>query len=535
MGRVYRVGLRRRSVASDPLKTALGSLRNSERVLQFFRTFLRHSHGEYRGRPFDPLPFQQDIIRGIFDPMTPAGLRQVREVLLMLPRKCGKTTLAAGIGLDRLYDGEQGGQVVVAANSRDQASLLFNAAADSVEQHPALYARSIVSRSLKRITDKASRSTLRVISADATTAHGLDLTCWIYDELHAAPNDELLNVLRTSVGARREPLGIVISTAGFDLLSPLGQMYEHAKRWLHDPSIDPYFYAALFEAGEDDAWDDPATWHKANPALGEFRSLEEMEIAAQRAQQIPSQQDAFKRLYLNIWTAQESSWLDMQAWDACASQIDDAELAGKTAYMGLDLSTTIELTSLVAIIPHNDRLVLRAWNWLPEDGLVEREKRDRVPYRQWAKDGRLELTPGNAIDLKYITQRVEQIASGFNVQRISFDRWGSVAVEQELTAAGVPMVLFGQGFAFMSAPTKELQTRILRKELAHNGCPLLRWQASNCIVSGDAAGNLKIVKQDRFKHRKHIDAIVAGVMAMAGVMAGAGPDYSALLRDPIII
>ena len=207
MGRVYRLGLRRRSAATDPLKTALGSLTGSQRVLAFFRQFLLHSHGEYRGRPFDPLDFQQRIIRDIFDPVTPAGRRRVREALLMLPRKCGKTTLASGVGLYMLYDGEAGGQVVCAANSRDQASLLFNAAADAVEQHPTLRARSIVSRSLKKITDKASRSTLRVISADATTAHGLDLTCWIYDELHAAPNDELLNVLRTSVGARREPLG----------------------------------------------------------------------------------------------------------------------------------------------------------------------------------------------------------------------------------------------------------------------------------------------------------------------------------------
>jgi phage terminase large subunit-like protein len=308
------------------LKDTLGSLIGAERIMHFFRTLLKHSHGEYRGKPFEPLPFQQDIIRAIFDPLTADGRRQVREALLMIPRKGGKTTLSAGLALHSLYDGEQGGQVVVAANSReansrDQASLLFNAAADCVEQSPVLAARSIVSRSQKRITDRVSRSTFRAIAAESGTAHGLDLNAWIYDELHAATNDELLNVLRTSVGARREPLGIAISTAGFDLTSPLGQMYEHGKRWLADPTIDPYFHASMYEADEGDAWDDPVTWHKANPALGLFRSLEEMEIAAQRAQQIPSQQDAFKRLYLNIWTQQGSSWLDMRAWDACKRDI----------------------------------------------------------------------------------------------------------------------------------------------------------------------------------------------------------------------
>ncbi len=337
MPRLRRTGLRRRGGQADALQQTLGSLKGSERVLAFFRTFLRHSNGDYRGRPFEPLPFQQDIIRAIFDPQTPDGRRKVREALLMIPRKGGKTSLSAGLGLYALYDGEPAGQVVVAANSRDQASLLFNAAADAVEQDPVLRARSIVSRSAKRITDRISRSTLRALAAESGTAHGLDLTCWIYDELHAATNDELLNVLRTSVGARREPLGIVISTAGFDLESPLGHLYEHAKRWQVDPSLDPYFHASIFEASESDPWDAPATWHKANPALGSFRSLEEMEISANRARQVPSQQDAFKRLYLNIWTSQESSWLDMATWDACAETRNDAELLDQTAYFGLDL------------------------------------------------------------------------------------------------------------------------------------------------------------------------------------------------------
>ena len=535
MPRLYRKALRRRSQEQDALKSRLGDLSGSERVLTFFRSFLMHSNGQYRGKPFDPLPFQQDIIRSIFDPRLADGRRKVREALLMLPRKCGKTTLSAGLGLYALYDGEQGGQVVVAANSREQASLLFNAAADAVEQHPILRGRSIVSRSQKRITDRVSRSTFRAIAAESGTAHGLDLTCWIYDELHAAANDELLNVLRTSVGARSEPLGIVISTAGFDLMSPLGQLYEHGKRWLEDSTIDPHFHASIFEASVSEAWDDPATWHKANPALGAFRSLEEMEIAAQRAQQIPSQQDAFKRLYLNIWTAQESSWLDMNAWDACTSDIADSLLAGQPAFFGLDLSSTIDMTALTAIIPLGDRLVVRNWNWLPTEGLIEREKRDRVPYRKWAMEGRLELTPGSAIDLAFISERVRAIAEGFETLRISFDRWGSTSVSQQLTEAGLLMVQTGQGFASLSAPTKALQASILRGELAHNGCPLLRWQASNCIVQSDAAGNIKPVKQDRFRHRKHIDSIVAAVMAMDGVQRGVEPSISAFLDNPITL
>jgi phage terminase large subunit-like protein len=496
---------------------------------------VRHTNGAYRGQCFEPLPFQKKILEGIFDPQLPDGRRKVREALLMIPRKGGKTTLSAGLALHALYDGERAGQVVVAANSRDQASLLFNSAADAVEQDPILRSRSIVSRSLKRITDRVSLSTLRAISAESGTAHGLDLTCWIYDELHASANDELLNVLRTSVGARHEPLGIVISTAGFDLESPLGHLYEHAKRWEADPSIDPYFHASIFEATESDPWDDPATWHKANPALGYFRSLEEMEISANRARQIPSLQDAFKRLYLNIWTAQESSWLDMPAWDACAQQVAADELHGRTAYFGLDLSSNIDLTALVAIIPLDDRLVLRAWCWLPAEGMLEREQRDRVPYSRWAKEGRIETCPGSAIDLSFIVARIKVIAKSFNVARISFDRWGSTSVSQELTADGLPLVPVGQGFASMSAPTKALQAAVMQKQISHNGCPLLRWQAANCTVQSDPAGNIKPVKQDRFRHRKHIDSIVAAVMAMDGVTRAAGPGLLDFLSNPITL
>ena len=465
MPRLYRRALRRRDEARDSLQDALGARQGAERVMAFFRLFLRHGHGEYRGKPFEPLPFQEAILRGIFDPRLTDGRRRVREALLMIPRKGGKTILSAGLALHALYDGEHSGQVVVAANSRNQAGLLFNTAADAVEQHPVLAARSIVSRSAKRITDRVSRSTFRALAAEAGTAHGLDLTCWIYDELHAAAHDELLNVLRTSVGARREPLGIVISTAGFDLTSPLGQLYEHGKRWLADPSIDPYFHASIFEAGERDPWDDPATWRKANPALGSFRSLEEMEIAAQRARQIPSQQDAFKRLYLNIWTAQESSWLDMAAWDACAEDVQDSDLHGREAFFGLDLSSTVDLTALAALVPMDDgKVVLRTWNWLPEGGLLEREQRDRVPYRRWAREGRLELTPGSAIDLEYITARVGQIAKQFKPIWVSFDRWGSTSVSQKLTDEGLTMVATGQGFASLSPPTKALQAAVLRRQ-----------------------------------------------------------------------
>jgi phage terminase large subunit-like protein len=535
MPKLHRRGLQRRVSVIDPIQQALGTLKGSARVLAFFRTFLRHPSGEFRGQPFNPLLFQIDFIRKVYDPLLPDGRRQVREALLMLPRKNGKTALCAAIGLYHLFAGEHLGQIVVSANSRDQAGLLFTAAVEMLDASPVLRERATVSRAAKRIVDKSSRSTFRAISAEAGNAHGLSCSLYLVDELHQAKNDDLLTALRTSVGARREPLGVIISTAGFDKLSPLGILYDFGKTWMEDPSINPAFSATIYEAGKDDDWDAEETWLKCNPAAGAFRSIEELRLSAERARQIPSEVDAFRRYYLNQWTSQESSWLDMALWDACKGDIPLDELAGKLAYGGLDLSSTQDLTALTLLIPHNGKTYMLAWCWLPQDDLKERERRDGVPYTRWAEQGYLELTSGNAVDMKTIAQRVKDICRTYDVYRINYDRWGSTATAQDLVDDGIAMVAFGQGFQSMSNPTKALQTAILRQEIIHDGSPLLRWQASKTAIVMDVTGAIKPVKVMRNKRRRHIDSIVAACMAMGALECGAGPDYSELMKNPIII
>ncbi len=536
MPRLRKIALRRKE--TDPLVSLLEGTTGAARVLRFFEGCLLHGKGEWAGRPFRPLPFQEQIIVDLFDTLQPDGRRQYREALLMIPRKGGKTTMTAGLALQQTFDGEAGGQVVVAANSRDQASLLFNTAANMVEASPVLSMRAVVSRAQKRITDKRTKSTFRAISADAPTAHGMDLNCWIYDELHAAPNGELFDVLRTSGGARRQPLGIVISTAGHDLLSPLGILYQHAKRVLHDPSIDPSFYACIFEAAESDDWLDEATWFKANPALGVFRELDEMRATAQRAKELPGQADAFKRLYLNQWTAAAHTWMDMTKWDACGDDVPDSELEGLPCYGGLDLSATTDLTAFALAFPHpNGRVYLRHWAWVPEDNIIERERRDRAPYRLWADQGRVILAPGSVIDPRLVVRHIIEQSQRFRIERINFDRWGMVPVYEDLQGAGLQVVQMGQGYASMSTPTKDLQAAVLSQRLAHGGCPLLRWQAAAVTVTSDPAGNIKLVKPDRLKHTRRIDSVVALAMAFDGVLrcANSNGALDQFLAAPVVI
>lgn len=534
MPRVRKVALRRKQAQSDPLAELLGNSTGADRAIRFIE-HLTHSKGEYAGRPFLLLPFQREIVSALYGTRTPEGLRQYRTALLFQPRKSGKSTLSAALGLKETFDGGPGARVVVAANSREQASLLFSSAADAVEASPILAPRAWLSRATKRLVDRHTKSELKVIAADAGRAHGMDLTAWVYDELHEAPNRELYDVLATSTGARRESLGIVISTAGFDRdTSILGELYQHAKRVLADPSIDPHFYPYILEAPEGAPWDDEATWHACNPALGAFRDLTEMRIAAERAKQIPAQRAAFERLYLNRWSEAEHVWLDMSAWDRCGDDIADSELKYATGYAGLDLSSNRDLTAFVIAFPFRGRVYVRSFAWLPDENLIERERNDRVPYRMWADAGRTELTPGPVIDHDRVTARVIEICKRYRVRRIAFDRWGAASISQKLAAAGLEVVPFGQGFGAMSAPTKALESAVLSKTLAHGGCPLLRWQASCATVASDAAGNIKLVKPDRMKHTRRIDSMVALAMAFDGVLRFGGLNTSAMFSDPII-
>jgi phage terminase large subunit-like protein len=278
---------------------------------------LTHTKGPFARQAFDLRPWQKDIIKQLFKTGRD-GRRRYRVCLLMLPRKNGKTEIAAALAIYfLLFDGEIGGEVYSAAADKDQASLVFNVAAQMVRNDEELSAQCEIIDSQKRIVHRRSGSFYRAISAEAYSKHGFNASVVIYDELHAAPNRELWDVLTTSQGARSQPLTLAISTAGYDRGSILWELYAHAKKVRENPSIDPTFLPILFEAEISADWTDEKVWKKANPALGDFRSLEEMRIAAARAKEIPAQENTFRRLYLNQWTEQASRWISMPTWDEC--------------------------------------------------------------------------------------------------------------------------------------------------------------------------------------------------------------------------
>jgi phage terminase large subunit-like protein len=473
---------------------------------------LTHTKGAFAHQRFNLRPWQRRIVRQIFK-KRPDGRRQYRTVLLMLPRKNGKTELAAAIALYGLMaDGELGGEVYSAAADRDQASLVFGVAAQMVRNDPALSNECYLVDSQKRIEHWGSGSIYRAIAAEAHSKHGFNASMVIYDELHAAPDRRLYDVLSTSMGARSQPLLLVISTAGYDRHSILWELYQHAKKVQEHPALDPTFLPLLYEAPMEADWTKYAVWKKANPALGDFRSLEEMQQMATRAKEIPAQENTFRRLYLNQWTEQASRWIQMTAWDACQAPIDRASLRGRRCYVGMDLSSTTDLTALVAVFPDDEGFDVLAQCFVPADRIRERSRRDKVPYDQWARDGWLPAIPGPAIDYEVVRQALLVWCAEFDVQFVAFDPWNATDLVSRLEKQdGVRCVPMRQGFASLSAPTKSLEKAILARQLRHDGHPVLRWCVSNVAVDSDPAGNLK---PSKVASTERIDPVVALVMAV---------------------
>lgn len=484
----------------------------ADAAVAFFEKLLVHSKGEWAGQPFVLQPWQrEDIIRPLFGWKRPDGTRRYRRAYIEIPRKNGKSTLAAGLALYMLFaDNEPGAEVYSAAADTDQARIVFDEARRMVESSPALSKYGTVYR--KSIIVPMAGSTYRVISADAHTKHGFNASGVIFDELHAQPDRNLYDVLNTSTGARRQPMMVMITTAGYDRESICYEQHEYARQVLSGVVDDPSFFAFIAGAEEGDDWTSPITWAKANPGLGVTIKLDYLQTECRRAMASPAYQNTFRRLHLNQWTNQDERWLDMHAWNVCDGELPD--LTGRECYAGLDLASTTDIAALSLIFPPEDDdepYWVMPFFWVPEEALIERARRDRAPYDAWVRDGFMAATPGNVIDYAFIEQAMMRLGQQYVVREVAFDRWGATLLTQRLTDLGFEMVQFGQGFASMSAPMKEFHKLILERKLGHGGQPVLRWMADNVVAKQDPAGN---IKPDKGRSRAKIDGIVATIMGL---------------------
>ena len=460
---------------------------------------LCHTKGTWAGKPFEPIDWQEQIIRDIFGTLKPNGYRQFNTAYVEIPKKMGKSELAAAVALLLTCgDGEERAEVYGCAADRQQATIVFDVAADMVRMCPALNRRVKILASQKRIVYQPTNSFYQVLSAEAYSKHGFNIHGVVFDELHTQPNRKLFDVMTKGSGdARMQPLYFLITTAGTDTNSICYETHQKAKDILEGRKIDPTFYPVIYGADEADDWTDPEVWKKANHSLGITVGIDKVEAACESAKQNPGEENSFRQLRLNQWVKQAVRWMPMEKWDACSFKVDEESLEGRVCYGGLDLSSTTDITAFVLVFPpldEDDKFCILPYFWIPEDTLDLRVRRDHVPYDVWERQGFLETTEGNVVHYGYIEKFIERLGERFNIREIAFDRWGAVQMVQNLEGMGFTVVPFGQGFKDMSPPTKELMKLTLEQKLAHGGHPVR--MMDNIYIRTDPAGNIKADKKN---------------------------------------
>jgi phage terminase large subunit-like protein len=496
----------------QPEKRYRFSVAAARRILLFVEKYATHGKGELAGQPIALERWQKLYLVRLFGWRRGNGTRRYRKSFLAIGRKNGKTTLVAILALYlTCYDDEPGAEVYSAAGDREQARLMFDVARDMVRQSPELSKRMETFRN--SITYK--NSSYKVASADAKLKHGTSPHGVLFDELHVQPSDDLYEAFATGMGARRQPLMVMITTAGvFDPESLCWREWQYARKVLDGVIADDEYLPVIYEAGPEDPWDDPAVWAKANPNLGVSIKLEYLEAECRKAKEDPSYENTFRRLYLNQWTQQTTRWMQMERWDACNAPVDLEALKGERCYVGMDLSATVDVTALVLVFPRPDGtydVVPRFW--IPSESMDLRVRRDRVPYDVWEKHGLVTATDGNAVDHEAVRQAVLELATIYKIEQVAFDPWNAHKLVVELMQDGLPMVECRQGFITLSAPTKDLMTKVIEKRMRHGGHAVLRWMASNVESKDDEKGNIRLVKPKRNGPGK-IDGIQALVMAL---------------------
>ena len=464
--------------------------------------------GILEGSRFHVQDWQRDFLGHVYDD------EDVSIAVLSVPRKNGKTGLAARLCLAHLCgpQSEPGGEVYSAANDRAQAAIVFRSMAAIISRVPELQERLNVISFDKTIVDAVTGSRYMALSADVPGKHGLSASFVVYDELGQAKSRDLYDVLETSMGARANPLMLVISTQAPIDAHPMSELVDEVESPTHDPSM----YGVVHRAPADaDIWS-PEVWAVANPALGTFRSLSEFQAAARRAQRLPSRRAAFRNLYLNQRVAPDTGFLDVAEWEACTGEIP--LLAGAACYIGLDLAKTSDLNALVCYFPESGAALDMVW------ASEEQVDASMAPYRSWQESGHLLTTAGRSVNKRAIALTLAELIETYDVQRVTVDRWAIEELERVIEEEGIYVDLkpMGQGYKDMAPAVSLLEASVLERRLVHRGSPLMGWCFSNLEVDEDPAGNRKFTKK---RARGPIDPMVALLMALQGA-ASAPPAYS---------
>lgn len=506
-------------------------------AIKFF-SLLKLPDGNNAGKPFILTPWEEFVIGSV------DGWRRVSDnkrrfqyAYIEVARANGKTPLGAGVLLKGLTaDYEAGAQCYSAATTRDQAKIAFRDAITLAESNETL--RSKTESLVNNLTFKPLNSFLRPLSSDASKMDGLRVHIALADELHEHPNGDVLAKLRTGMKSS-QPLLFMITTAGYDRNTVCWAEHDYTVKVLEGLAEDDARFGFIATLDDKDDWRDESVWVKANPNLGVTVRLDTLRQECESAKQMPTQENDFKRLRMNIWTEGSVRWLPMDAYDECGERFDPDILLGKRCYGGLDLSTTGDLSAFSLLFPPQDGVdhwYTLLWCWLPEFGLRERSIRERLPYDVWVREEYVTLCEGNIIDQRDIKRAIQEAGLKYWVKEVGYDPWHATQVAAELESEGATVVPIPQGFARMHEPSERLERLIVARQFRHNANPVLRAHAANCVAKYDVAGNMRPDKGEARQASTHIDGMVATIIAMAAAIRNEAEAESIYEeRGPIII
>lgn len=484
-------------------------------ALEFF-DYLRHSKGKWAGDRFDLEPWQQFVISTVFGwYVKKTGARRFHTVYEEIPRKNGKSTKLAGIGL-KLFcaDDEPGAEVYSVATKRDQAKIIFNEAKRMARKSEEL--SGVIDIFTNNLSMQDGACKFEPLGRDSDSMDGLNISGGLIDELHAHKTRDVWDVIETAMGSRDNYLLWAITTAGVDQESICYEVRSYAIQVLEQVIEDDSLFVFIATMDEGDDWREEITWQKANPNYGVSVSASYLKEKCQAAQKVPAKQNAFLRLHLNKWTQQVNRWLDLAMWDANGGLIREEDVKGLRCYGGLDLSSVSDMTALARVFDMGNGVIgVLMRFWVPESKLVDTHNRYRQQYETWHRLGFLSVTPGNSLDYEAIEAEIVGIndTTTFNPLHIDIQFQGHQMEQRLREQHGVDMMAMRTGMISMSPPTKELERLLLNHKVRHGNNPVLRWMADNVAVKTD---HLENIMPSKASSQGKIDGIVAIIMALNG-------------------
>jgi phage terminase large subunit-like protein len=533
-----------------------------ERVLKFFRKILKLNGGDFEGLPFNPLPWQCFILGSIFGWYKQEGdtrwattcpsedlskflmYRRFRVAYQETGKGSGKSPLAAGIGLYmQIADEESRAEVYAAATKKDQAMVLFRDAVAMVDLSDQLKSRIKKSGKLPNVWNlafPATNSFFRPIASDDGQS-GPRPSCALLDEVHEHKSGTVIEMLRAGFKFRKQPLMFMITNSGADKTSVCYDYHEYGVKVCGGAQDDDTFFAYICAHDEgEDPFLDESCWPKSNPSLGHTFGLDYLRNQVTQAKGMPSKESTVRRLHFCQWVQAYNPWISSDVWDLNkADPIPLNLLRGETCNAGLDLSSKNDLTALVLTFPHTDGTVsVHPYFWVPEDGIVQKEEKDRVPYVAWSRKGFIELVPGPVIDYAFVADRINDLLQDYALT-INFDRWRIDELKRELAKLGLewgdnegPLKPHGQGYKDMNPAIEGAEDLLKVGKLRHGSHPVLTWCVSNAVVTKDPA---ELRKFDKSKATARIDGAVALAMALRGDQSEQDGDLDEFLSNPIVL